>query len=118
MCDVFPFQFSGDAFFQFLCRKRCCFSTFLTYILFLFCNTATQSCSTLYLYFRLLQELKQTGELDQTSKLIWIKIVIFFPSTPSWYCIEEYLTKCGHACRHKIQRRGTHFLILCSISRI
>jgi len=50
LCAFF-FRFSGDAFFQFLCRNKCCISTFFDLLLFLFCSIATQSCSTFYLYF-------------------------------------------------------------------
>lgn len=110
LCAFF-FQFSGDAFFQFLCRKKCCISTFLTY----FCSSfvillhSPAVLSTCILVVRGVKANRGTGPND---KLIRIKIVIVFPS-----CTENYLTGCGHMCGNKIQRRGILFFILCSISR-
>lgn len=72
--------------FNFCAGKNVAFLPFwLTFCSF-FCDTATQSSSTLYLYFCCYRSLKQMGT-GPNYKLIRIKIIIFFPNAPSWYCM-------------------------------
>lgn len=110
LCAFF-FQFSGDAFFQFLCRKKCCISTF-----FDFCSSFVillHSPAVLSTCISVVTGVKANRGTGPNDKLIGIKIVIFFP-----ICTESYLTGYGRMCGSKIQRRGLLFFILCSISRM
>lgn len=84
----FFFQFSGAAFFQFLCRKKCCISTFLTY----FCCSfiiLLHSPAVLSICISVVRGVKANRGTGPNDKLIGIKIVIFFPS-----CTENELTGC------------------------
>lgn len=74
---AFSFPFSGDAFFQFLCRKKCCVSTFLTsfsssFLVLLHSPAVLSTCVSV------VTGVKADIEKGPNDKQIRIKIVIFF----------------------------------------